>query len=55
MSYIIVGLGNPGEEYEGTRHNAGRIALEYFRKENGFPEWREEGKLKALVSEGKIG
>jgi len=53
--HIIVGLGNPGEEYESTRHNAGRIFIEPFRKENDFPEWREEGKLKALVSEGKIG
>ncbi len=30
MSYIIAGLGNPGEEYEGTRHNTGRIILSYI-------------------------
>lgn len=55
MPYIFVGLGNPGEEYEMTRHNAGRIILEEFRKKNKFPEWEKNGKLNALVSEGKIG
>lgn len=53
--HIIVGLGNPGEEYKGTRHNAGRIILELIAKKEGFSAWREEGKIKALVSEGKIG
>lgn len=55
MSYIIMGLGNPGDEYEGTRHNTGRIVVESFRKKNGFPDWEADKKLKALVSEGKIG
>lgn len=53
--HIIAGLGNPGEEYEGTRHNAGRIILELIAKKAGFSAWREEGKLKALVAEGKLG
>lgn len=54
MSYIIVGLGNPGEEYVNTRHNVGRIALEAFRKKNDFQDWYQNGKLNALVSEGKM-
>ena len=32
MAFVIVGLGNPGKEYEKTRHNAGRMAVELFAK-----------------------
>jgi len=55
MPHIIAGLGNPGEEYKHTRHNVGRIVLEHVRKQNGFSDWREEGKRKALAAEGVIG
>ncbi len=55
MTFTFIGLGNPGEEYENTRHNTGRIMLEYFRKENDFPEWKADKKSNSLISEGKIG
>jgi PTH1 family peptidyl-tRNA hydrolase len=55
MSYIIVGLGNPGAEYEGTRHNAGRIILDALRKEFSKEEFQFDKKLNALVAEAKIG
>lgn len=55
MNYIIVGLGNPGAEYEGTRHNLGRMVLDAFVKKNDWAEWQEDKKLKALVASGKVG
>lgn len=54
MSYIIMGLGNPGEEYKKTRHNAGREAVEHFAKEQKFKEWGLDKKNNALKTEGKI-
>ena len=55
MAWIIVGLGKPGYEYEGTRHNTGRMAVEYFAKSAKFHEWKEDKKAKALVSRGIVG
>ncbi|MDD2935501.1 MAG: aminoacyl-tRNA hydrolase [Candidatus Pacebacteria bacterium] len=52
--YTIVGLGNPGKEYAMTRHNTGRIMLDYFAKSNDFSDWNENKKYKSLVSEGKL-
>jgi len=51
----ILGLGNPGPEYENTRHNAGRMVVKYFAKENDFPGFEFDKKSNSLVSEGKIG
>ena len=33
MKYLIIGLGNIGEEYEETRHNIGFMALDHLTKE----------------------
>jgi PTH1 family peptidyl-tRNA hydrolase len=51
---LIVGLGNPGEEYEKTRHNAGRIILEHIAKANDFTDWKNDMKTKSLRAKGEI-
>ena len=37
---LVVGLGNPGSEYEKTRHNAGFMAVERFARGHGAANWR---------------
>lgn len=55
MAFVIVGLGNPGKEYEKTRHNAGRLAVELFAKQEGFEPFVYKKTADALVSEGTVG
>jgi PTH1 family peptidyl-tRNA hydrolase len=55
MAHIIVGLGNPGQEYDQTRHNTGFYMLERFRKSLDAPEWVLDKKLNALKSSGAVG
>ena len=52
---LIVGLGNPGEEYLNTRHNTGRMILENIAKSNDFSDWKNNMKLKALSAKGEVG
>ncbi|MBT4936836.1 aminoacyl-tRNA hydrolase [Candidatus Peregrinibacteria bacterium] len=49
---VLVGLGNPGKEYEKTRHNIGFMALDAFLRQNDFPAFKKERKFKAEISEG---
>lgn len=54
---LIVGLGNPGKQYEKTRHNAGCMALDAFAKTQGLAEaeWKKHHRANALVAELMVG
>ena len=48
MIRLVVGLGNPGKEYERTRHNAGFWLVERFASANGIV-LRKDNKFQAVV------
>ena len=51
--FLIVGLGNPGKEYENTRHNVGFNVIDILAKEYDISVTKI--KHKALIGEGRIG
>ncbi|MEO1888764.1 MAG: aminoacyl-tRNA hydrolase [Cycloclasticus sp.] len=54
MISLIVGLGNPGDEYKKTRHNAGFLLLDSIALNLGLP-FSYESKFKSAVATGVIG
>ncbi len=52
MSYrLIVGLGNPGDAYEATRHNIGFRVVDAFASKRGASPWAKNRNLKGDLSE----
>lgn len=54
-SVLLVGLGNPGSEYDGTRHNIGFAAIDHFAKVNDFTAWIDKKDLKCHFASNTIG
>lgn len=50
---VVMGLGNPGPEYDATRHNVGWWVLDRLAYDWDFETFRRDGR--ALVSEGTVG
>ena len=51
--FLVAGLGNPGMQYENTRHNIGFMAVDKFADDNGFSF--NKNKFEALLGECRIG
>jgi PTH1 family peptidyl-tRNA hydrolase len=50
---LLVGLGNPGARYFGTRHNVGFMAVQAIAKRHGIGPWRR--RFQGVACEGTIG
>lgn len=53
-TWLIVGLGNPGPEYEKTRHNIGQMAVDELARTVGG-NFKKHGRARAQVLEGRLG
>ena len=51
--YMIVGLGNPGRQYQQTRHNVGFVAIDELSYRHSIR--MNKNKFKAVFGEGNIG
>lgn len=55
QTMLIVGLGNPEEKYNNTRHNIGFACLDVFAADNDFDPWVHKKDLKSLITQKTLG
>ncbi|MEC7840442.1 MAG: aminoacyl-tRNA hydrolase [Chlamydiota bacterium] len=51
--FIFVGLGNPGKQYEMTRHNIGNLVVQSLAKSQGLA-FKDESRFQAQVTKGVV-
>lgn len=49
---LIIGLGNPGKKFQKSRHNIGRLIINYWQETIDFPNFKLQKKFNALISKG---
>ena len=52
---IVVGLGNVGNEFDGTRHNIGFDCLDTFAAAHNIDNWTTKKDLKCTLAQGNVG
>lgn len=52
---LLVGLGNPGKQYDHTRHNIGFACVDFLADKQDFAGWTDKKDLKCLMTSAQIG
>lgn len=55
QTLLIIGLGNPGKEYTGTRHNIGFETVDNLANKLEFPDWVTKKDLKCQFTQNTVG
>lgn len=54
MTKLIIGLGNPDEKYQNTRHNVGFMMIDYIARKNNCEDFEFNKKQNSLVTKCKV-